>query len=111
MKESQRKYTGVLQYFHNYEHNSDGRRHCTGPQSNPYRIAHLNKKHIITHKYAVGHGKKCKRQWFRFPRRLAFGYDMSHYVKVDEPDNSLKVEKRDLTKIYKAIPKNARYKK
>lgn len=106
MRESQRKYTGVLQFFHNYQHDKEGRRHCSGPLSNPYRIDHVNGKHIITHKYAVGHGKKCKRQWFRFPRRLSFGYDMSHYVKVDEPDNTLKIENRDLTNVAKRIKAN-----
>jgi len=107
MTESKRKYSGVLQYFHNYEHDSEGRTHCSGPDSNPYRIGHLGGKHIISHRYAVGHGKKCKRQWFKFTRRLGFGYDMASGIKVSEPDNSLKTEKRDLTEVYETIPRHA----
>jgi len=82
MKEGKRKYTGTLQYFHNYEHDPEGRKHCTGPRSNPYRIKHSKGRHIISHKTATGHGKGGKTQKFRFPKKLGSGYDLASGVKV-----------------------------
>ncbi len=78
-----RKYTGVLQYFHNFEHSNEGRNHCKGPASNPYTIRHSNGKHIISLSVAVGHGKGKKRQWFKFARKLEEGYDMASGVKIE----------------------------
>ena len=77
-----RRYTGVMQYFHNYEHDPLGRTHCTGPASNPYRIAHINGLHKVSHRFAVGHGIGCKRQWFEFPRKLGDGYNMASGQRV-----------------------------
>ena len=85
MKESQRKYTGVLQFFHNYSHDPEGRQHCTGAKSNPYIITHFDGKHIINLPYAKGHGKKCKTQWFKFTRKLHGGWDLSSGIKIDRP--------------------------
>ena len=96
MKEGKRKYVGPLQFFHNYEHDPEGRKHCTGPASHPYRIAHVKGKHVITHKYAKGHGKKRKAQWFEFPVRLDDGYDLASGIKIDGPPEGflIKAKKR-----------------
>lgn len=83
MKPSERKYSGVGQYFHNYEHDPEGRTHCLGPESNPYVIIHSNGKHLINTEYAVGHDKGVNRQWFRFKKKLAGGYDLSSGEKVE----------------------------
>jgi len=83
MNPSERKYTGVLQFFHCYEHDPEGRTHCTGPASNPYVIEHVDGKHKISLPVAVGHGKKLEREWFRFTERLGDGWDMASGVKVD----------------------------
>lgn len=80
-----RKYTGVLQYFHNYEHDPLGRNHCHSDGKHPYRIRHSNGKHIISNRIACGHGRGCKPQWFRFTRRLDDGWDMASGVKIDRP--------------------------
>ena len=80
-----RKYTGVLQYFHNFEHDSNGRNHCRSDGKYPYTIRHHNGKHIISSRIARGHGRGGKVQWFRFTRRLGGGYDMASGVKVDAP--------------------------
>jgi len=84
MKPSERKYTGVLQYFHNYEHDPEGRTHCTGPASNPYKIVHKDGKHFINTEYAVGHGKNVERQWFKFTKKIDGLWDMSSSEKVDK---------------------------
>ena len=90
MRDSKRNYNidpskpvVVRHFFHNYEHDSEGRRHCTGPVSNPYKIEHVGGKHKITHKYAKGHGKSRKPQWFKFTKRLGNGWDLSSGVPVD----------------------------
>ena len=85
MKEGKRKYSGPLQFFHNYEHDREGRKHCTGPASNPYRIKHANGRHEISHRFAKGHGKKRKTQWWEFNKRLGTGWDMASGKKVEEP--------------------------
>ena len=85
MKESQRKYTGTLQYFHNYEHDPEGRKHCKGAVSNPYRVKHSEGKHIVNLPYAKGHGKHRKTQWFKFNKRSSGGWDMTSGVKVPKP--------------------------
>lgn len=86
MKPSERKYTGPLQYFHNYEHDTEGRTHCLGPESNPYIIIHQNGKHLINTEYAVGHDKSVKRQWFRFDKKIGDSYDLSSGEMVDSSD-------------------------
>ena len=78
-----RKYTGVLQYFHNFEHDPLGRNHCKGGKSNPYTIEHVNSRHKINLPYARGHGRGGRPQWFQFTRRLSNGYDMSSGQKID----------------------------
>lgn len=80
-----RKYTGALQYFHNFEHSPDGRNHCKSNGTHPYTIRHSNGKHIISSPVAQGHGRGGKPQWFRFKKRLGGGYDMASGVKVANP--------------------------
>ena len=80
-----RKYTGVLQYFHNFEHDPTGRNHCHSSGNYPYTIRHSNGKHIISNSIAQGHGRGCKPQWFKFTKRLDGGYDMASGRKVDSP--------------------------
>jgi len=83
MKSSERKYTGPLQYFHNYEHDEEGRVHCEGPPSNPYRIKHVNGKHKINLRFAKGHGYRNKPQWFEFIKKLKNGWDLASGIKVN----------------------------
>jgi len=78
----------VGQFFHNFEHSPEGRTHCTGPLSNPYRIVHLHGRHQISLPYAKGHGRGGKPQWFRFPKRLGYGYAMASGVRIDSPPES-----------------------
>ena len=80
-----RKYTGVLQYFHNFEHDPSGRNHCKSHGNYPYTIQHCNGKHSISSPIARGHGRGCKPQWFKFTKRLGSGYDMASGIKVDSP--------------------------
>ena len=96
MKPSEREYTGVTQYFHNYEHDPEGLTHCRGPAGNPYRIVHFQGKHIINTEYAKGHGKGNIPQWFRFTKRFGLGWDLTSEIKVDSKD----VPERGKTKIY-----------
>ena len=77
-----RRYTGTLQFFHNYEHDPAGRTHCQSNGKHPYRITHLNGKHIISSQIAVGHGRGRKPQAFRFTKRLGKGYDMMSGVRT-----------------------------
>lgn len=86
MKDSKRKYTGVLQYFHNYEHDPEGRTHCVGAESNPYIIIHRDGMHVINCQYARGHGEGNKPQWFKFIKHVKNGYDMSFYENIDAQD-------------------------
>lgn len=80
-----RKYTGVMQYFHNYEHDPSGRNHCHSAGQYPYQIKHYNGQHVISARIACGHGRGCKTQWFKFTRRLGGGYDMASGVKIGKP--------------------------
>jgi len=82
MKASERKYTGVLQYFHNYEHDPEGRTHCLGMLSNPYVIEHKSGGHLISTEYAKGHGKLNEPKWFRFTKKFGRGFDMASAVEV-----------------------------
>ncbi|KKN39286.1 hypothetical protein LCGC14_0744780 [marine sediment metagenome] len=77
-----RRYNGVLQHFHNFEHDKNGRTHCHSNGQHPYTIKHLNGRHIISARRAVGHGKGGKPQMFVFTRRLGDGYDMLSGRKV-----------------------------
>ena len=78
-----RKYTGVLQFFHNFEHDPKGLNHCHSDGNHPYRIRHVGGKHVISHPMARGHGRGGKPQWFKFTRRLTGGYDMASGLKID----------------------------
>ena len=98
MKEGRRKYVGPLQFFHNFEHDPEGRKHCTGPRSHPYRIVHVDGKHVITHKYAKGHGKGRKAQWFRFTRKLDTGFDLASGVKVEGPPEGFLIKPKKKSK-------------
>jgi len=77
MKPSKRKYTGITQFFHNFEHSKEGTTHCAGPPSNPYRIAHYKGQHIINTSVAKGHGRGNKPQWFEFTEKLGPGYKLT----------------------------------
>ncbi len=85
MKASEREYTGVLQFFHNYEHDPEGRTHCYGLRDNPYVIIHMNGKHVISTEFARGHGRR-NTQWFHFTKKYAGGYDMAFYETVGRSD-------------------------
>ena len=95
MKKSKRTYKGPSQFFHNYEHDPEGRKHCTGPASHPYRIVHEDRKHRITHKFAKGHGKGGKTQWFKFTKRLGIGYDLASGIKVAGPPPGFLKKKKE----------------
>jgi len=93
MKPGEREYTGPLQYFHNYEHDPEGRTHCIGAASNPYVIIHEDGKHVINVKYARGHGKGNKPQWFEFTKKVEKGWDLASGEKIDSdkvPENGKK---------------------
>jgi hypothetical protein len=86
MKPSERQYTGPLQFFHNYEHDPEGRTHCMGPESNPYIIVHYDGGHVINTEYAKGHDKKRDITWFRFMDKLGPGWDLASGVRIDKED-------------------------
>jgi hypothetical protein len=92
MKRGERKYTGVLQYFHNYEHDPEGRTHCMGPLSNPYIIVHYQGKHVINTQFAVGHDRKRERTWFQFLDRLGPGWDLASGLEIDKDDVPSKIK-------------------
>ena len=96
MKRSERKYAGVSQYFHNYEHSPEGLTHCRGPALNPYRIVHHKGENIINTEYAKGHGKNKETQWFKFGKRVGPGWSLASGVMVESKD----VPKKGKTKIY-----------
>lgn len=79
---SPRKYTGVMQYFHNYEHDPRGLNHCRSAGNYPYEIEHVNGRHKISARIAIGHGRGGKPQKFRFTRKLGSGWDMASGVKI-----------------------------
>ena len=80
-----RKYTGVLQFFHNFEHDPEGLNHCQSDGDHPYTIKHKNGKHIISHPVVRGHGRGRKPQWFEFTVRLGDGDDMASARRIDAP--------------------------
>jgi len=86
MKPGQRQYTGPLQFFHNYEHDPEGRTHCLGPKSNPYVIVHYDGRHVINVKYAKGHDKKRQGVWFYFPGRIGPGWDLATGEEIDKEE-------------------------
>ena len=96
MKPSERKYIGVSQFFHNYEHDPEGLTHCRGPASNPFRIVHYKGKNIISTEYAKGHGKNKKTQWFRFNKRLGPGWVLTSGIMIEPED----VPAKGKTKLY-----------
>ncbi|KKK76481.1 hypothetical protein LCGC14_2863210 [marine sediment metagenome] len=81
-KKRPRRYTGVLQYFHNFEHDPTGRNHCKSNGNFPYTIEHVDGKHKISARVAIGHGKGGKSQKFKFTRRLGNGWDMASGEKI-----------------------------
>lgn len=81
-----RTYRQAREFFHNFEHDKLGRRHCKGGASNPYVISHVDGKHKISTRFARGHGRGAQPQWFRFTRRLGNGWDLASGVKVDVGD-------------------------
>jgi len=83
VRKSPRKYTGILQFFHNFEHDPKGRTHCHSKGNFPYTIEHMNRKHKISSKTAIGHGRGGKPQKFIFTRKLGDGYDMASGKKVE----------------------------
>jgi len=90
MKNKDRKYTTPDQYFHNYEHDIEGRTHCRGPESNPYRIVHYKDTHIINTEFAKGHDKKNNIQWFKFTKRKGPGFLLSSGEKTEYQDTTVK---------------------
>lgn len=76
-KKQPRKYTGPTQYFHNFEHDPDGLNHCKSEGQYPYQIEHVDGKHKISAKIAIGHGKGNKPQAFEFSERLGDGWDLA----------------------------------
>ena len=84
-----RKYTGVLQHFHNFEHDKTGRSHCRSGGKYPYTIKHVNRRHVISNNIAVGHGRAGKPQLFKFTKRVPGGFDMASGVKVKAPKKKI----------------------
>jgi hypothetical protein len=82
-KRRRKRYTGTLQFFHNAEHDPTGRNHCKSAGKYPYRIEHINGKHKISGRVAIGHGVANRPQKFRFTKRLGNGWDMTSGIKVD----------------------------
>ena len=80
-----RRYNGVVQLFHNSEHDPRGLNHCTSNGQMPYRIEHVNGKHKITAKVAVGHGRAGKPQTFCFTRRMGNGWDLASGKRITRP--------------------------
>ncbi len=81
-RRSPRKYKGVLQHFHNFEHDKTGRRHCKSSGKHSYTIQHVNGRHVISSAVAKGHGRAGKPQLFRFSMKVPGGYDMASGVKI-----------------------------
>ena len=104
----QRKYTGVMQYFHNFEHDPEGLNHCHSSGDYPYTIKHENGKHIISHSVVRGHGRGCKPQWFEFTVRLGDGYDMTSARRIDVPPRKRITRKVIRRKPIRITPKRPR---
>ena len=49
---------------------------------------------MITHRFAKGHGKGGKPQWFKFSRKLDKGYDLASGVKVDGPPKGFLIKSK-----------------
>ena len=81
-----RKYQdSVAQFFHNFEHDPKGLNHCHSDGQHPYRVDHVDGRHVITRSIACGHGRGGKPQWFKFTRRLGGGWDLASGKKVLHP--------------------------
>lgn len=80
-----RKYTGVLQFFHNFQHDPKGLRHCSSKGKHPYTIVHRNRKHLISAPVARGHGRGGKSQLFSFTKRRGKFYDMASGKRIETP--------------------------
>ena len=84
-----RRYTGVVQLFHNAEHDPRCLNHCKSDGQLPYRIEHVNGKHKITAKVAVGHGQAGKPQTFCFTSRVGNGWNLSSGKRIARPQGRL----------------------
>lgn len=94
MKPSDRQYTGPSQYFHNYEHDKEGRTHCLGPKSNPYVIVHDKGKHVINTPVAKGHGKTGNTQWFKFDKKIpGKGFDLASGKPIEPEEVTQKMKR------------------
>ncbi len=83
-RKRQRSFNRVSHYFHNFEHDPQGRTHCRSNGQHPYQIEHLNGQHVITRHIAVGHGRGGKPQAFVFKRKRGKGFDLESGVRVDK---------------------------
>lgn len=81
-RKSQRTYKKVRDYFHNYEHDPQGRTHCKSKGKHAYSIIHDKGKHVISSRVATGHGRGGKPQKFIFTRMLKKGWDLASGRKV-----------------------------
>lgn len=106
-----RKYTGVLQFFHNFEHDSKGLNHCHSDGDHPYTIKHKKGKHIISNNIARGHGRADKPQWFEFTVRRGDGYDMASFKLIDAPPVQKQSAKPLKRKPIRVTPKRPRLKR
>lgn len=84
-KPRQYRTSNPAQFFHNFEHSPQGRTHCKSSGKYPYTIQHDNRKHVISAAVARGHGKGGKEQWFKFPKKLGKGYDLSSGIPTVSP--------------------------
>ena len=85
MPKKPRTYTGVLQFFHNFEHSPAGTNHCHSAGKYPYTIKHSGGRHVISNPVARGHGKGNKEQWWKFPKKMNGGYDMGSGIRIVKP--------------------------
>ncbi len=105
-KKQPRKYTGVLQFFHNFEHDPKGLNHCLSDGNYPYTIEHKDGKHIISSSIARGHGRGGEPQFFRFAKRVTGGYDMASGVKINNPTPQRVTRiRKNYTRITPKMPK------
>ncbi len=106
-----RKYTGVMQFFHNFEHDSEGLNHCHSDGDFPYTIKHKDGKHVISHSIVRGHGRGGKPQWFKFMVRFDDGFDMGSAVRIDAPLSRKGTRTSPRRKPIRITPKTPRLRK
>jgi len=69
-------------FFHHDDHETVV--HCEGSETNPYRLKHVGKKHVINKEYARGHGVKVIPTWFKFTGKISVGWwDLSSGKEID----------------------------